>query len=435
MFTKILLPTDFSDYSWKTAECAGQIAGVREIVLLHVLDAARASTRAWLSGHTSRSPLEKAQALLDKQRMYLEDLGFAVTTYLDVVEDGDIKGAILRRAEKEQVPLIVMGARGKGIIQGYLLGSVSADVLRFGTTDVLITHFPGTVPVKGELFSSCRRNIFSTVLCPVDFSKPSREAIEFMKRLDAVEEVVLVHVISSAESKEELDSAVQNAERRLGHLKAELEREDRTVKTFVRFGNPCQEIADLAEEEDVSLILISRYGNRDYFRDIPLGSTATDVAKHVKRSVYVRYPRIHLTVQVRELLPEEFWKAEEIWQQYHQQKADREHDRIFGVFLDENLVSVARCKRHPDGLEVDGVFTPEEFRRRGYARKAMEALVSACGDEVLYMHSTRELVSFYSTFGFRPISEKELPPKIRERYVFALGNMEGANVRPMRRVP
>ena len=55
---------------------------------------------------------------------------------------------------------------------------------------------------------------------------------------------------------------------------------------------------------------------------------------------------------------DEFALAEEIWIDYHQLKADPEIDRIFGVFADDTLVSIARCRRHPDGYEVDGVFTP-----------------------------------------------------------------------------
>ncbi len=93
---------------------------------------------------------------------------------------------------------------------------------------------------------------------------------------------------------------------------------------------------------------------------------------------------------------------------YHNQKADRANDRIFAVYLEDMLVSAAWCKRHPDGLEVDGVFTLEEFRKRGYARRAVEMLIAACGSEPLYMHATLELVEFYSTLGFVPIPEDEL---------------------------
>jgi N-acetylglutamate synthase-like GNAT family acetyltransferase len=51
------------------------------------------------------------------------------------------------------------------------------------------------------------------------------------------------------------------------------------------------------------------------------------------------------------------------------------------------------------------------------------------------MHSTLELVSFYRTFGFEPIPEDQLPPTIHERFNFALGDMQGSDVSPMKRVP
>ncbi|KQC05574.1 MAG: GCN5 family acetyltransferase [Methanoculleus sp. SDB] len=147
------------------------------------------------------------------------------------------------------------------------------------------------------------------------------------------------------------------------------------------------------------------------------------------------FPRIILCIDVRELRHDEFPLVEEIWEHYHGQKTDPATDRIFGVFIEDTLSAVARCRRHPDGLEVDGVFVPDEFRDRGYARKAVRALVDACGSDVLYMHSTLELVAFYRTFGFVPIPESELPPTIRDRFAFSLGELEGTNVRPMKRMP
>jgi N-acetylglutamate synthase-like GNAT family acetyltransferase len=63
----------------------------------------------------------------------------------------------------------------------------------------------------------------------------------------------------------------------------------------------------------------------------------------------------------------------------------------------------------------------------------MAALMEAFPTETLYMHSTLELVPFYHTFGFESIREEELPHTIRERYDFAMGDMETARVQPMRR--
>jgi N-acetylglutamate synthase-like GNAT family acetyltransferase len=65
----------------------------------------------------------------------------------------------------------------------------------------------------------------------------------------------------------------------------------------------------------------------------------------------------------------------------------------------------------------------------------MWGLVEACGHDTLYMHSVKNLTGFYSHFGFVTITESKLPPSIRERYAWAEGEMEGANVSPMQRLP
>lgn len=51
------------------------------------------------------------------------------------------------------------------------------------------------------------------------------------------------------------------------------------------------------------------------------------------------------------------------------------------------------------------------------------------------MHAVRNLGAFYSRYGFSPIDEKVLPGTIRERYAWAGGEMEGADVLPMMRLP
>ncbi len=138
---------------------------------------------------------------------------------------------------------------------------------------------------------------------------------------------------------------------------------------------------------------------------------------------------------VRELFSLEYSLAETLWIDYHNTKGDPKTDRIFAAFSNGEMVSVARCKRHIDGFEVDGVFTPVSQRGHGYANAAVWGLVEACGQDTLYMHSVWDLTKFYGNFGFVPIDEKELPPTIRERFAWAEGEMEGANVRPMRRDP
>ena len=137
----------------------------------------------------------------------------------------------------------------------------------------------------------------------------------------------------------------------------------------------------------------------------------------------------------RELRRDEFPAANTVWIPYHQTTGDPDRDRIFGVFAGDDVVSLARCRRHVDGYEVDAVFTPEEHRGHGYARLVMDALVEACQHDTLYMHSVLGLEGFYGGYGFVPIDEMDLPPTIRSRFDFAQGELDQVNVRPMKRLP
>lgn len=138
-------------------------------------------------------------------------------------------------------------------------------------------------------------------------------------------------------------------------------------------------------------------------------------------------------IVVRELRNEEFGLAEKLWEEYRGQKNDMPDERVFGVFENGLLAATARCTRHPDGLEMDCVFASERFRGKRYARKAVEALIGACGSERIYIHSTLVLIPFYKRLGFVPIPENQLPRTIRERFLFCFGEMAGCNVCPMTR--
>ncbi len=140
-------------------------------------------------------------------------------------------------------------------------------------------------------------------------------------------------------------------------------------------------------------------------------------------------------IEIRELRSGEFADANLVWIEYHETKGDPQTDRVFAAFDGELIISLARCRRHPDGCEVDAVYTPEPYRGRGFSRQVMGALVEACYNEELTMYAVQHLKTFYSGFGFIPIPEGDLPASVRERYLWAAGNLEGAEVIPMRRVP
>jgi nucleotide-binding universal stress UspA family protein/GNAT superfamily N-acetyltransferase len=436
MFKRVLVATDFSAHADIMLECIGQIPGMEQILLVHVINGTGLEARNGLFGASLPPPRELALASLKEKRQFLEQMT-GVTVNERVVEApyGDIAGAIVSLAHTENIPLIVMGGRGKGLLSGYILGSVSEGVIQRSNTDVLIMHFQGLKnPGTAGLEKYCR-NVFSHVLCPVDFSRPSEKTLEYAKSLGFIRHMTLLHVMNGKGSGPDPSGRIGECQKNLAVIEADLARNGIRTESVIRQGSPAREIARIAEELDVSLIMIARLGQSDYIKNIPIGSVTAGVAMHAERPLFIVNPHISLNVLVKELDAREFPLAEEVWISYHQQKADTSIDRVFGVFIENTLVAAARCHRHPDGLEVDAVYTPDQYRGKGYARKAVRNLVEACGNEPLYMHSTLDLIGFYGTFGFIAIKEQDLPPTIRDRFSFADGELEGANVQPMFRPP
>ncbi len=282
MFEKVLFPTDFSANAHKTLECIGEIPGVKEVVLLHVVDATHPSKHGWIHG----PHVEDAKIRLEEYKEHLESLGLKITSKVDIITAGDISQSILETAEKENVSLIALNAHGKSLIKGLLLGSVPLSVMRHAKTDVLLMRYKLAESLEGEKLEKFCEKIFSKVFYPTDFSEPALEALSFVKNLKGVEEIGLVHVVTKGETEEEIEANVQEAKKMLENIKDELSGADFKVRDYVRVGNPAEEICSVAEDEDASLIAMSSHG-KGWFKELLLGHTTFDVIKNTKRPVLV----------------------------------------------------------------------------------------------------------------------------------------------------
>ncbi len=434
MFPRVLVATDFSPFAERVLECIGEIPGMEKIVLVHVLNQNPVPAGSSAFGNVPDAQNEQARQVLAEKGRYLEKTtGVPVKTILVNSVSGDTAASIIKTANNENISLIVMGARGKSMFREMFLGSTSKSVIRKAGIDVLVMQFRGLEGKEDTPLEKFCTNIFSHVLCPVDFSIPSEKTMEYLKSMGFIRKVTLLHVIGTPDSEHARQQKAKDAELHLAEAKADIAAQIKRTASIIRSGNTVDEICHAADDLDVSLIMIARYGKSDYAKNIPLGTIAEGVISKAQRPLFILSPHISLTVIVKELNKPEFRLAEQVWTQYHQQTADPDTDRIFGVFVEGELAAVARCRRHPDGLEVDGVFVPDDYRDRGYARKAVQELVNRCGSEPLYMHSTLDLVKFYASFGFAQIPESALPKSIKERFNFAEGEMKGANVSPMKR--
>lgn len=172
MYEKILIATDFSKHAEKITDCVGEIPGVKEVVLLHVL-AKDLLARVWSPGDEIKQAVNKMEA----SKKALQDANLSVRVRAEIAEENTEYMVIKRVAKEENVSLVVMGARGRSMWQGLLLGSVSSGYLRYGDKDLLIMRYKTLGDDKEEMGKFCSR-IFEKVLAPTDFSPAGNAAIE-----------------------------------------------------------------------------------------------------------------------------------------------------------------------------------------------------------------------------------------------------------------
>jgi nucleotide-binding universal stress UspA family protein len=137
------------------------------------------------------------------------------------------------------------------------------------------------------------------ILAPVDFSDPSRDALEvaasMAARFDA--DLLLVHVtpfiadlpegVSIFKEGEHDSDLSETAEQRLSDLAATIARKDLLVRTELGSANDVgMELVRIAEDEHADMIIIATHGMTGW-RTIPFGSVAKKVVEQAACPVLV----------------------------------------------------------------------------------------------------------------------------------------------------
>lgn len=281
MFERVLFPTDFSAYSQKVLECIKELPGLRDVVLLHVIDPGDFRENIWDSG----GRIDEASSKLHQQKSFLDGSSFEIKTRVAVAEES-ISRAIQRVADETKSSVVVMGTRGRGVLKGIFLGSVAKDVLRNGHTNLLLMRYSALEGRSGPALGIKCSQIFAKVLCPTDLSKTAEEAIAFAGCIPEVDGIILQHVIFSGDTWEEVESQIEAAASKLDVIRNELKNEGMKVDVRVSMGNPAEEIIALAKKEDASLIAMSSHG-KDWLKQLVIGSTAYEVARMGDRPVLI----------------------------------------------------------------------------------------------------------------------------------------------------
>ena len=149
--------------------------------------------------------------------------------------------------------------------------------------------------------------IWKTILVPHDFSASANHAAALARDEAKLHggRIVLLHIIDlphqiggtevviPPETGAPIpikDYAIASAEQHLGDLAARLTKDGANVKTFVRVGNPVDEILQFIDEEKIDIIVMGTHG-RTGIRHLIAGSVAERIVRASKVPVLtVRHP-------------------------------------------------------------------------------------------------------------------------------------------------
>lgn len=269
-FTNILCPVDFTESSTRALGHAATLARWYDarLTVLHVVptfDPALLRPTE-LEGSVQFVQPPSRDDVTSELGRAVEATGAALPTVELAVDSGDPVTTIVDRAIATPADLVVMGTHGRGGFERLLLGSVTEKVLRKAPCPVLTVppHATGTLPAEVR---------FKHILCPVDFSESSLQAIGFAldlaRQADGV--VTLLHVVEWLPEVEPETFAqfnvpdyrrhlVEDARARLQRLTVGEPRWWSEIKETVAIGRSHREILRVATDTSADLIVMGAQG-------------------------------------------------------------------------------------------------------------------------------------------------------------------------------
>jgi len=280
MFTKILYPTKFDEFSLpilKSLVCL-KSAGLKEVLLLNVID-----EDAVYVAKESGLPVDieqiksKAQEKMNDYILYLKSMEVDVKA---VVTLGNVVNEIINQANTEKVSIIVTGRHKRHAIDELFIGSTTDRVIKKSPVPVFVIKYHTIKMIEGKLTEQFCANLFRKLLYAADWSEYSERIKKYIPLLYDVgaREIVVVHVLE--------DEKYEESKEKLDLLKKDFEKIGFNVKIYLVQGKPYKEIIRIAEEEEVSTILMGSHG-KGFIKGVLLGSVSQRVVEYSDKSVFI----------------------------------------------------------------------------------------------------------------------------------------------------
>jgi nucleotide-binding universal stress UspA family protein len=229
---------------------------------------------------------EDRDRLIAQMRQFAGAIPAGVSVDFRVEAAGFVHDEIVAQIGASHADLLVLGTHGRSGFQRLFLGSISEKVIRKATCPTLIV--PPRVP-DADVNAPVE---FHRILCPVDFSDSSLDAVAYAINLaeEADASLTLLHVVelprvlSGEPTVVEIDvprihaAATAEARRRLQALLPEQATTYCTVETAVVEGRAHREILRNAGAADTDLIVMGVHG-RGALDLLVFGSTTHHVIR------------------------------------------------------------------------------------------------------------------------------------------------------------
>jgi nucleotide-binding universal stress UspA family protein len=296
---RILCPTDFSEFA-KGALAQAIVLGRQnesEIVCACVIPTLMPPTAGLPFALPPHFDARARQAAFDELGRFAEpSVAAGLPTRLEVLE-GSVASTIVELAESLPADLIVMGTHGASGFERLMLGSVTEKVLHRASCPVL------TVPRRAHESGGTPHAGFKSILCPIDFTPASDQALHFALELarQGSARLLLLHVLEDSADGGVRDLShwtvpeyrrvlEREAWARLGAAVSTENQSGCVVEKLLASGKPHVEILRLVEERACDLVVMGASGGG--LESALFGSTA----RHVVRAaacpvVTVRPPR------------------------------------------------------------------------------------------------------------------------------------------------
>jgi len=301
MFQHILVPTDFSPFSRRALDYAVALArGLRaDIEVLHIFPvAAPVAGDITYAATIVRLDETMRQTLFQDLQRFMAPAALAAVPTTAFLGEGDPSSAILERAQKRPIDLIVMGTHGLRGFDRWFIGSVAQRVMRQAACPVL------TVPLRKDESLNREPPVLGQILCPVDLSKHSVATLELAVAVARASNagLTVLHVMEGAPHRDEppsgslpfWDELRRHVEALSRGISEKLEPGEiadvHGIERLVIQGRAYEEILKTALERRVDLIVMGVHGRKGI--GLPFfGSTTQHVVQHAECPVLTVRPR------------------------------------------------------------------------------------------------------------------------------------------------